>query len=253
VDTKEIRQYFDRIGLSGVELVDLNTLRHLQRRHLLKIPFENLDIHYGRKIRLDPRKLFEKIVLQKRGGFCYELNGLFNGFLQTLGYATYLVSARVSDGRGGFGEEFDHMAIIVRIDGKEYLTDVGFGEFTFEPLRVETNLLQTDERGLFVIENYDETYLIVRKLGESGKEDQYLFSLAERRIEDFAGMCNYHQTSPKSHFTQKKICSLPFEGGRYTLTGDSFKVTKGSMITEEAVNNEDHFRMILKQAFEIEL
>ncbi|HLA95280.1 MAG TPA: arylamine N-acetyltransferase, partial [Pyrinomonadaceae bacterium] len=127
--------YLERIGLSGAALnVDAESLRMLQRSHLLAVPFENLDIHWKRPIIIDTAKFYGKIVGEKRGGFCYELNGLFNELLRSVGFTTRIVSARVFNGTA-HGPEYDHAAIIVTIGENEYLADVGFGDFTAEPLR----------------------------------------------------------------------------------------------------------------------
>lgn len=129
-------RYLERIGLREVELApDEKSLCLLQRSHLLSVPFENLDIHWKRPIILDTGKFYDKIVGEKRGGFCYELNGLFNELLISIGFETRLVSARVFNGKT-HGPEFDHAAIIVKIGNEEFLADVGFGDFAAEPLRL---------------------------------------------------------------------------------------------------------------------
>lgn len=248
---QQANEYLGRIGYSGKLIPGPATLKELQKQHLLHVPFENLDIHIGREIVLDPDRLFTKVVAGKRGGFCYELNLLFNELLSFAGFETRLVSARVTNGSGGFGEEFDHMAVIVSMNGNEFLSDVGFGEFTFAPLIILTGEKQIDERGEFVIANYDEEHLIVRKKKVDSYEDQYIFSLTGRSPQEFEGMCRYHQTSPESHFTKKRLCSLPFDGGRITLTGDSLKLTKGNETTETPIDRDEEFNLLLKEKFGI--
>ena len=85
----------------------------MHRAHLLAVPFENLDIHLGRPISLDQDALFGKIVTRRRGGFCYELNGLFALLLRELGFEVTLLSAGVARADGGFGPEFDHLTLLV--------------------------------------------------------------------------------------------------------------------------------------------
>ncbi|NOT46740.1 MAG: acetyltransferase, partial [Acidobacteria bacterium] len=109
-------KYLARIGAEPDHLEpNSETLRFLQRKHLLTVPFENLDIHWKRPIVLNTEKFYKKIVGEKRGGFCYELNGLFNALLISLGFQTRLISARVFNGTT-HGPEYDHAAIIVTID-----------------------------------------------------------------------------------------------------------------------------------------
>ncbi len=145
-------EYLERIAFSEFpDAATFDVLKSLQQLHLLNIPFENLDIHHGIPITIDIEKFFAKVVRNRRGGFCYELNGLFNELLKALGYNTKLVSARVANAEGGFGKEFDHLAIITRIDSDEWLVDVGFGEFSELPLRLVKDIVQKDPRGDFVL------------------------------------------------------------------------------------------------------
>ena len=112
---------------------------------MFRIPFENLDIHLGVPIDLDIDKLFHKIVINQRGGLCYELNSLFLELLTDLGFNAKRISGRVYDKNKGYGEEFDHLAIIVNLNGLNYLSDVGLGEFTFAALKLESETLQNDQ------------------------------------------------------------------------------------------------------------
>src|SRR5712664_4710312 len=103
MDTKA---YLERIGYSGPTRPSLNVLRRLHRRHLLSIPFENLDIHLNRPIILSKAAFYEKIIKHHRGGFCYELNGSFAALLTRLGFKVTMLSARVASKSGGFSPEF---------------------------------------------------------------------------------------------------------------------------------------------------
>src|SRR3982751_5629320 len=118
-------KYLARIGVENpAAMADIYYLKLLQRQHLLNVPFENLDIHWRRPIVLDTEGCYRKIVEENRGGFCYELNGLFNELLRESGFETRLLSARVSDREGGFSNEYDHLAILVIIGEMQYLADV---------------------------------------------------------------------------------------------------------------------------------
>ncbi|MEQ8337975.1 MAG: arylamine N-acetyltransferase [Cyclobacteriaceae bacterium] len=225
-----IKEYLNRIEYDGEVTPGIAALRELQQKHLLSVPFENLDIHYGRPIQLDTASFYDKIITNKRGGFCYELNGLFQILLNKLGFEAKIISARVYDeGKGTFGEEYDHLVIIVDTDQSEYLVDVGFGEFAFNPLLLEPNKIQDDPRGKFIIEKGNDHYT-VSKLKEGSKNVAYRFTDQARALSEFKGMCDYHQTSPHSHFTQKKLISKPTNKGRITLTGNTIKITEGDAV-----------------------
>ncbi len=245
-------KYLQRIGAEQITFVpNLENLKHLQRQHLLNIPFENLDIHWKKPIDLKSESLYRKIVENKRGGFCYELNGLFFELLRKTGYKSKRVSARVSDGKGNFGQEFDHLAIVTRIEGEDYLVDVGFGDFFAEPIKFVLDEEQTDANGTFLIKRFDEKYFEVAKKNGESFISQYIFTPREREIYEFEDMCLFHQTSPDSHFTQNKVCSLMRAGGRKTLTDKRFITTKATQKEEITINSEEEFAEILESKFGI--
>lgn len=245
-------KYLNRIGGEQFDFVpNLENLKYLQRQHLLSIPFENLDIHWKKPIDLSGESLYQKIVENKRGGFCYELNGLFFELLQKSGYESKRISARVSDGKGNFGQEFDHLAIITRIEDEDYLVDVGFGDFIAEPIKFILDLEQTDANGTFLIKKFDENYFEVFKKNAASFVSQYIFTLKKRDLSEFEAMCIFHQTSPDSHFTNNKVCSLMCIEGRKTLTDKKFMITKASQKEEVAINSEQEFKDILEKEFGI--
>lgn len=229
----DIDAYLERIGYRGTVHPTHEVLCALQRHHLLSVPFENLDIH--EKIPIDFRKSYEKVVVRRRGGFCYELNFLFFQLLQSLDFKCHIISARVWDRDHGFGAEYDHMAVVVDIGGKSFLSDVGFGEFSFQPLPLIFDQDHQDDRGLFRLEQYDEIYHVVKHVENEVWQPDYLFTLQPRKPEEFLTMCNYHQTSPDSPFARKILCNLLTPTGRITLAGNSLKVVDGDEITVEEV------------------
>lgn len=248
----EVNKYLERIGLARKEIKpDLNSLKLLQRNHLLNIPFENLDIHWKRKILLDEKLFAKKIIEEKRGGFCYELNGLFYQLLTELGFVSKIISARVSDGKGGFGEEYDHLAILTKIGKKEFLVDVGFGDFAAEPLEFRVGIEQEDTNGVFKIEKCPDDYFEVLKKKDEGRSSEYVFMGLERELSEFEAMCDYHQSSSKSHFTQKMVCSLMTENGRKTVTDKKFIETKDGVKKEVEINSRKEFDEVLEREFGI--
>ncbi len=248
------KSYFDRIEIRKTEIAaDLENLKLLQRQHLLTVPFENLDIHWKRPIVLNDKCFYDKIIVEKRGGFCYELNGLFYELLAEIGFQSKIISAKVSKGNGDFGAEYDHLAIITQIENDEYLVDVGFGDFIAEPLKFVLDVEQTDDNGVFLIRKFDENYFeVVKKDGDLWKSE-CIFTPLKRDLEEFTEMCRFHQTSPESHFTRGKVCSLMTTGGRKTLTDGKFVETINKQKKEIAVNSDEQFNQILADEFFIKL
>src|SRR5437879_1437812 len=142
----ESKTYMQRIGYRGPLKPSVEVLRKLHSRHLLSVPFENLDIHLGRPIILNEDTFYEKIIKHHRGGFCYELNGSFAALLKSLGFKVRMLSVRVARKNGGFTPEFDHMTLMVTMKDR-WLADVGFGESFTEPKRLDFQGPQTDNGG----------------------------------------------------------------------------------------------------------
>lgn len=249
----DIKQYLERIDYRDPVSPTFEVLSALQMTHLLNVPFENLDIHNNKKI--DLTNLFDKIVNQKRGGFCYELNGLFYELLNEIGFTVKMVSARVYGGKKeDYSPEFDHMALIVKIENDNYLVDVGFGEFSFYPIKIDMNKDVTDPRGIFRIETFNENYKVVKKINSDGNFiPEYIFSEKKRAMDEFYDRCNHHQTSAESHFMQKRVCSLPTKSGRISLTGDILKTTINGEVIEKKLNSEQEVQRELWNYFGIKL
>ena len=246
------KNYLNRIGIEKADVAtDLDSLKFLQRQHLLTVPFENLDIHWKRPIVLDGNRFYDKIIGEKRGGFCYELNGLFYELLEEIGFQNKIISAKVSKGTGDFGVEYDHLAILTRIGNEEYLVDVGFGSFTAEPLKFVLDVEQQDDNGVFMIRKIDGEYFEVVKKDVDGWQSEYVFTTLKRDLREFAEMCQFHQTSPESHFTRGKVCSLLTIEGRKTLTDEKFIETVEGQKKEITVDSAEQFNQILAREFYI--
>ena len=248
----DVRAYLDRIGYSGGIEAMAENLRALHRAHLLTVPFENLDISVGRKIVVDEEAILRKIVELRRGGFCYELNGAFAALLRALGFQVTLLSARVARSDGGEGPEFDHLTLRVDLE-QAWLADVGFGDSFLEPLRLETETEQADPAGTFRLVEDGGRWQMQKRESNGDWIAQYSFSLLPRRLEEFAGMCHVHQTSPKSSFTQKRICSRATPQGRITLSEMKLIVTSTGSRQETVIASEEERRRILQREFGIRL
>ncbi len=231
----------------------MESLRRLHKKHLLSIPFENLDIYLGRPIFLSEDAFYEKIIIHKRGGFCYELNGSFAALLRSLDFKVRMLSARVASKSGGFSPEFDHMTLLVTMKDR-WLADVGFGDSFTEPKRLDYSGPQSENGRLYRVTRRDGGRLLSRRDREKNLgEPQYLFSLRPRRLEDFVRRCCYQQTSPNSHFKKGRVCTLLTRNGRVTLTDTKLIVTRGSRRFERHVRGPKEFNRLLQERFGIRL
>ncbi|MEM9673813.1 MAG: arylamine N-acetyltransferase [Bacteroidota bacterium] len=246
--------YLDRIGYRGLREPTLDTLRALQRTHLRQVPFENLDIYRQQEIRIDLERFYDKIVRRRRGGFCFEVNGLFNELLQDLGFSTHFITCNVfSRTKQQFTSYYEHVAIVAKLE-EDWLVDVGFGTNFPEPLRLATKepQLQDSTNYQLVKLNAEETLLQRFTEGEVPTK-MYKFKCDPQALADFSEMCVYHQTSPESLFTRGKLCSLMTTEGRITLTDKSFIETKGDEKWETPVKDQAAFEHRLKEHFGIVL
>jgi N-hydroxyarylamine O-acetyltransferase len=123
------------------------------------------------------------------------------------------------------------------------------------PLRFVLDEPLTDRNGQYIIERHDMEYFKVsrRSPDDTRYNPEYLFSMKERSLSDFSGMCLYHQTSPESHFTQQKVCSIATATGRITLTDDRLIVTENGIRTESGIGDEREFERVLPLHFDIVL
>jgi N-hydroxyarylamine O-acetyltransferase len=243
----EIQAYLHRIGLEKSPGVSKEDLFRLQRHHLYAIPFENLDIHRG--IWIEPKDSFEKVILNRRGGFCYELNSLFYQLLKSLGFEAFLISGSVADDAGKFGPEYDHLTILVEFEDEFYLVDVGFGEFSLEPLKIVLDEHLFDPRGTFQIRQFTDDRLIVEKIVGRRVIPKYHFSVHARDLSEFMEMCRFHQTDPTSPFKKKRLCSLPTPDGRITLTENCLRISSHDRIIQRTLASEDEVDQVLKEYF----
>jgi N-hydroxyarylamine O-acetyltransferase len=246
----DVQAYLKRIGYAGTPQPTADTLRALHLAHLYAVPFENLDIHLGRPLSLELPALFDKIVGRRRGGFCYELNGLFASLLEAFGYTVTHLSARVANADGSLGPEFDHLALWVECPAggapaERWLADVGFGDSFVEPLRLEPGREQSQGPWTYWLEARDAGFVLWRRDLGGALERQYAFTLQPRRFAaDYEPMCRYQQTSPQSHFTQHRVCTLATPAGRITLSDGRWIVTEHGQRRERAIGDDEFWRIV---------
>jgi N-hydroxyarylamine O-acetyltransferase len=248
--------YLTRIQYSEPIKRDVQTLHRLQLAHMLAVPFENLDIGQKRSIRLDLGSLWQKIVVQRRGGFCYELNGMFAWLLKQLGYDVTYLNARVFNRQGELGIDFDHLALLVCVPGEStrWLVDVGFGDSFNEPLRFEERAEQVQGLRAYRIEETSEGFITWQKNYDGSWEQEYFFDLQPHTFPDeYEDACLYHQTSPRSSFTRSSIISRATPDGRVSLEDGRLILTQDGKRSEHLLKDKDEYDLLLKQYFDITL
>ncbi len=235
LSSTQMTAYLERIGIvDGYPSPTLDGVTTMHRAHLQTVPFESLDIHTDRPISIEPPAVFEKIVTQRRGGFCYESNGLFASALAGIGIELDLLSARVARSDGTFGPPFDHLVLRASFDEDEYLLDVGFGEGFRAPLRIDGEWHDQAPSAPYRARRADDELIVEHRKVDLVKPD-YRIDLRPRHLDEFSAMSRYHQTSPDSGFTQQWTASLASTEGRVTVVHGRLIETSNGVRTETPV------------------
>jgi N-hydroxyarylamine O-acetyltransferase len=249
-----LEAYLKRINYSGSTDPTEETLNDIHICHTLNVPFENLDVFYGKSPLLDEVSLYNKIVENSRGGYCFEMNGIFSIALKSMGFKVADLLARVTiDGTNYTSKT--HQVILVETEKNKWLTDVGFGnDGIIAPLLLVEGMDQKQFAHIYRIikEPRFGGYLLQKKAGDT-YNSMYAFTMDECYPEDFIMSNHYTATFPESFFKIMRMCTMPTKEGRITLTDDQFKVIKNGNTAETEINNEDEFNRYLKQYFKLDL
>jgi len=246
-----VEAYLKRMNYRGPLAPTAATLRELHKAHLLSIPFENLDNHIGRRIILDEEKVVHKLVDERRGGICYELNGAFGALLRAMRFKVSMLSAGVARDEGGFDPPFDHMTLMVQLEDR-WLADVGFGDSFREPLLLDVRGEQVQGEDAYRLVD-SGGFVIVDRRKDGEWKPEYRFTLEPHEYSDFANMCHYHQTSPESIFTQRRACTLATEEGRITVSDMRLIITAGGEKQQRELRSAEEWKAALLEHFGIEL
>ena len=246
----ELGAYLRRIGLQEPPKADLAGLRALHLAHATSIPFENLDIQMGLPIRLDLTSLQAKLVRQRRGGYCFEHNTLFLAVLNELGFEAIPCEARVRLGARVLLPR-THMLLLVRLDGGDWLADVGFGgEGLLGPVPLDgsahAQFLNTyrvgEEGGLRVLQSFHH----------GTWEDLYAFEPARRFSIDFELASHYTSTHPDSRFIKTLTAQLPGPDVRRILRNRAYAELRGDQVEGRELAPEEVIPL-LREVFGIEI
>ncbi|WP_267640549.1 arylamine N-acetyltransferase family protein [Haloarchaeobius amylolyticus] len=262
----EATGYLRRIGLEPDSIYepDLATLARIQQAHVTSVPFETLSItghphreDAGEGVSLSLPDLYEKIVDRRRGGFCFELNGLFGWLLAELGYERDRVASMMLSDDGDPSPPANHHTNVVTLDGRRYVVDVGMGiPVLRRPLPLDGEEL-TDEVGVDwrvgESDRPDADYVTqYRKPGEDDWSNRYVFRDVPRELSYFEATCEYLATAPESTFTGDPVVSIATGTGHRKLTRETVTRSWGAELEEEAVSETD-WDEVLQNEFGIAL
>lgn len=248
----DLHQYLKRINFEGEIKLSLEGIKKLMQSQIFNVPFENIDVQAGKVISLIGDDIVNQIVHKNRGGYCYQINGIFSLMLQEIGVPHYYIAVRPLVNPGQNAKT--HLAIIATIENEEYLIDLGFGGNSIrEPLKlneIETEIMQDSETFTLVKTEEDE-YLLQLKIGKEWS-NLYSFDLNPQRWIDFKPANHYNYSHPDSFFTQNLIVVLQNPLGKKILFKNSIKsVTNG--ITEIISFEDNQLDTILETEFNLKV
>ena len=249
----DFNAYLKRIGIARPEPT-LAGLSAMQQAQLGAIPFENINPLLGLLPDLEPAALMAKIVTSRRGGYCFELNGLFERALNELGFAYQPIMARVRMGRSEGGPRL-HLAFIVEADGESWLVDVGFGGPShYRPLRLGTEQEQTLDHNRFRLRLEAESGETVLERLQDG-EWFALYSFDRSRVQrcDLEAANLVCTTWDQSLLSQNLLICRNTASGWVQLFNTNFSQFHAGEQVSTPVNSQAHLRDLLGGHFDIEL
>jgi N-hydroxyarylamine O-acetyltransferase len=243
--------YFDRIGFTGEAKPDVATLRALHRAHMQAIPYDSLDVQLGRPVSLDPAAAFDKIVTRRRGGWCYEMNGLFGAMLQAMGFkVTRMAGAAMREVRGDFMIG-SHLVLLVEIDGDRWIADVGFGDGALEPFRLATGPLSFEGYD-FLLETLDDRWWRFHNHALGGaKSFDFIVEPADPAV--LQEKCDWLHDAPDSPFVQNVICQRYRGSEILQLVGRTYRQIRGGEKQESLIESAEEFVQVLRDDFTLDL
>ncbi len=259
-----VQAYLDRMDYKGPTDISLKTLSALQETHLQNVPYENLDLLAKKPISLAIESIYDKVVVRKRGGYCFELNGLFGWLLQKLGFNVTEYSGRWLKDEPIEVPVRRHRILIVKIDGKSYITDVGLGHFGSRwPIWFKEGEEQDQDGEKYRVVAHKKMGWVVQIFEKQQWGNLYSFSEDLVQPIDFLQPNWYCSTHPESIFIHFTMVYRRTPEGRTTIadiidpvTGEKvrqIRIFKGDTVETVVPRTEEQFKDALEKYFGIVL
>jgi N-hydroxyarylamine O-acetyltransferase len=248
----ELSAYLHRIQFDGSVRPDLATLRAIHRAHQYAIPFENLDVQLRRPVALDPEANYHKIVRRRRGGWCYEMNGVMGWALKQMGFEVMRMSAGVMRVRAGDAQLGNHLCLLVSLD-EPYLVDVGFGGSLAEPLPLRATEREDRPYRLGLSEPGDGYWRFAEIAHGDGDAFSFDFRVAPADEGLLARKCQFLQTDPASPFTQNLVVQRRTADTHHSLRGRVLTVIHATRVDKKLLNSADELVATLRDSFDLDI
>ncbi len=249
----QLEQYFERIGYTPSDEPAEEILRNIHFMQATHIPFENLDVYKGLGISLKPDDLFNKLVVRRRGGYCFELNAMLAMALRAVGFSVKRVSARLARTGTDFGG-YAHCAAIVDAGSARYIADVGYGGGGFvEPLKLEPDIVQHVQCGTYkVIKDEKLGYVVQWEIDGEFRSYMAVHDV-EANDQDFEIGNYFTSTHPESGFRKMIMCALPNSNGRVSVTNEGVRITEKDKVMQIPLGGSEAFREAFRNYLGVEI
>jgi len=244
----KLTAYLQRIGYQGARRPDLPTLRALHRAHLYNIPYENLAIHCGGYLTVREDDIFQKLVVDGRGGWCYEMNGLLAWALRQVGFEVKLLASTANRQAASRTIEGNHLVLLVGLD-QPYLADVGFGNGLLEPVPLIAGTYRQGFLDYHLRQDGERWWFQNHQYGGAG----YDFTLDSFQLEDFAPQSHEQQTWPESGFVRATVCFRFNDQGYIALRGAVFSTITQDGVHEQVIKDAATYQQTLAERFDLHL
>ncbi|WP_424767796.1 arylamine N-acetyltransferase family protein [Paenibacillus sp. sgz302251] len=221
----EVRAYLDRINYDGPVEVSAECLARLQECHIHAVPYENLDILKGRPLSLEIQDLIHKIVIRRRGGYCFELNALFGWLLRELGYSVTDLVARFWRDESNLPPKQRHHVLKVEAEDVFYLCDVGVGGIVpRRPIKMLEGLAQQQGDEGYRLERDPDYGWVLCELNHGDWRWLYSFTEEKKLPKDFIMATFWCENAPDSIFINNAMLAIRTREGRNTIAGEQFRI-----------------------------
>lgn len=247
----DLKAYLDRIGFVGDVRPDVATLIALHRAHLQAVPYENLDVQFGRALTPDPAEAIEKIVGRRRGGWCYEMNGVLGEALTEIGFKVTRMAGAAMRELMGDGVIGNHLVLLVEIDGQPWIADVGFGDGAQDPFPLRPAAM-TMGGYAFRLEAMDDGWWRFHN-HEFGGAKSFDFRVEPADPELLAARCVGLQTDLESHFRLNLIVQRYRGDEILQLRGRVLRTVTPAGVEQRVIGSADELVAVLSSDFDLDV
>ena len=246
-----VEAYLQRIGLSRRPAADLVGLTALHRAHLLAIPYENLDVQLGKPVTIERPQIYDKIVNRRRGGWCYEMNGILGWALAELGFKVTRATGSVMREAMGDASNGNHLVLRVELPEGLYLADVGFGDGPRDPIPVATGAFHSHGFD-FGLSRLDQQWWRFRN-DPRGGAPSFDFNLDAADESLLAAKCDFLQSAPASVFVQNLVVQRHKPYGLEILRGKVLRTLRPDAQSEREIGSADELVATLRNVFDLDV